>query len=70
MAGAEERGRLAGEKFYTDLEPIDPITAGIFKQIAFEERSHVELALKHYPDLREILLARTAKPLNATSSRI
>lgn len=67
MANAEERGRLAGEKFYTDLELIDPISAAIFKQIALEERAHVELALKHYP---EILLSGASKPAGAASSLI
>lgn len=46
MADAEERGRRAGERFCEKLKPIDPITAEIFGTIAFEERSHIELALK------------------------
>lgn len=44
MASAEDRGRVAGERFYATLISIDPITAEIFRKIAFEERSHIELA--------------------------
>ena len=47
MADAEERGRRAGERFCEKLKPIDPLTAEIFGTIAFEERSHIALALKY-----------------------
>jgi hypothetical protein len=49
MAGAEERGRRAGERFFESLKTIDPKTAQIFGQIALEERSHIALAYKFYP---------------------
>jgi len=49
MASAEERGRQAGERFYENLKEIDPISAAIFKQIALEEISHIELARKYFP---------------------
>lgn len=51
MASAEERGRVAGERFFRDLMPIDPVTAKIFGQIALEEQSHIDLALKFFPDI-------------------
>jgi rubrerythrin len=44
MANAEERGRIAGEKFYETLLKIDAITAKIFQQIALEEQEHIRLA--------------------------
>jgi rubrerythrin len=44
MANAEERGRVAGEQFYQTLLAIDPVTARIFQQIAWEEREHIRLA--------------------------
>jgi uncharacterized ferritin-like protein (DUF455 family) len=50
MAGAEERGRKAGERFYQTLLATDPITAEIFRKIAEEEIAHIALAKKHFPD--------------------
>lgn len=44
MASSEEHGRLAGEKFYETLLPIDLKTANLFKQIALEEQEHIRLA--------------------------
>lgn len=44
IADAENKGRLAGERFFHSIRPIDPITAEIFKKIAEEEISHIELA--------------------------
>lgn len=44
MANAEERGRVAGEQFFETLLSVDPITAKIFYQIAWEEREHIRLA--------------------------
>jgi hypothetical protein len=49
MAGAEERGRRAGERFGERLAAIDPETARIFAQIALEERSHIALANVFFP---------------------
>ncbi len=50
MANAEERGRVAGERFESDLRESDPESARIFGTIALEERSHIELARKFFPD--------------------
>ena len=44
MANAEERGRIAGEKFYETLLKTDPVTAALFQKIAEEEREHIQLA--------------------------
>lgn len=44
MGSAEERGRIAGERFYELLKPIDLVSAEIFRQIAIEEAEHVRLA--------------------------
>lgn len=49
MAGAEERGRRAGERFHDKLLAQDETTARIFGQIALEERSHIELAHRFFP---------------------
>jgi len=49
MAGAEERGRRAGERFGEQLKQFDPSTAAIFAQIALEEQSHIDLAHQYYP---------------------
>lgn len=48
MADAEERGRRAGERFQECLKTIDPVTARIFGQIAFEERAHIALAREYF----------------------
>lgn len=50
MAGAEERGRRAGERFHQALEATDPTTAEIFRKIADEEVGHIALAKKFFPD--------------------
>jgi len=50
MAGAEERGRRAGERFFESLRDKDPVTAEIFGKIAEEEIEHIELARSHFPD--------------------
>ncbi|MBI3300358.1 MAG: hypothetical protein HYZ75_19500 [Elusimicrobia bacterium] len=49
IAKAEERGRLAGERFRTAMLPLDPESAAVFGRIADEEAAHVELARRHYP---------------------
>jgi len=50
MAKAEERGRIAGERFAEALQSRDPQSAALFGQIAKEEADHIELALRFYPD--------------------
>jgi rubrerythrin len=50
MATAEERGRVAGERFAEAMSVADPVSARIFGQIAEEERAHIALAAKFYPD--------------------
>jgi uncharacterized ferritin-like protein (DUF455 family) len=52
MAGAEDRGRQAGERFHRDMLANDPTSAAIFGQIALEERSHIELAERFYGSFR------------------
>lgn len=49
MSEAERRGQKAGEFFARHLEKSDPPTALIFKKIAEEEQSHIDLAEKYYP---------------------
>ena len=49
MAGAEERGRRAGERFEEALRERDPETARIFGEIAEEEVAHIQLAWKYFP---------------------
>lgn len=44
IAGAEERGRLAGERVSAHLAASDPETAAIFGEIAADEVAHVALA--------------------------
>lgn len=50
MAGAEERGQRAGQRFHQNLLTIDPITAKIFEKIAEEETAHIALASRHFPE--------------------
>lgn len=50
IANAEERGRIAGERFYHQLKGTDSITAEIFRKIAEEELEHIELARRFFPD--------------------
>lgn len=49
MAGAEERGRQAGERIAKHLALKDPITADIFRKIAAEEVAHIEAAFRFFP---------------------
>lgn len=42
MAGAEERGRRAGESSFASLHQSDPVSAAIFRKIAEEEIAHIE----------------------------
>jgi uncharacterized ferritin-like protein (DUF455 family) len=44
MANAEDRGRIAGERFHEALQIIDPVSAEIFRKIAAEEIAHIRLA--------------------------
>lgn len=50
MGNAEERGRVAGEKFHRELLTRDPKTAELFRQIASEEAEHVALVANFFPD--------------------
>jgi hypothetical protein len=50
MANAENRGRIAGERFHASLKEKDPVTAEIFRKIAEEEIQHIELAGKFFPE--------------------
>jgi uncharacterized ferritin-like protein (DUF455 family) len=49
MAGAEERGRRAGERFHEQLQTTDPESARIFGRIAEEEVAHIALAERFFP---------------------
>ncbi len=49
MAKAEERGRIAGERFAQALSDRDPTSARLFAQIAKEEADHIALAMRFYP---------------------
>lgn len=49
MAKAEDRGRIAGEQFAAKLEAVDPVSAGLFGQIAREEADHIALAMRYFP---------------------
>lgn len=48
MSSAEERGRVAGERFGQTLKARDPRTAEIFAQIAREESEHVALVSRFF----------------------
>lgn len=50
MAGAEERGRKAGVRFYETLAKTDPVSANIFRVIAEEEVEHINLASRFFPE--------------------
>lgn len=50
MANAEERGRIAGERFFQSLKDRDSITAEIFRKIAEEEIEHIALAKRFFPE--------------------
>jgi uncharacterized ferritin-like protein (DUF455 family) len=58
MATAEERGRVAGLRFFEGLQSSDPETAGLFQRIAEEEIEHIALAQRYFPDAN--LLAATS----------
>jgi uncharacterized ferritin-like protein (DUF455 family) len=49
MAKAEERGRVAGERFGEALAAVDPTSAALFAQIAREEADHIALAMRFFP---------------------
>jgi uncharacterized ferritin-like protein (DUF455 family) len=63
MASAEERGRIAGERFYETTVSLDPVTAEIFRQIAVEEIEHIRLAERYFP-----VLPNPPAPLEVASS--
>ena len=48
MANAEERGRIAGERFFESILEIDAISAEIFRKIAEEELEHIRLAQRFF----------------------
>lgn len=48
MSNAEERGRVAGERFGEVLRSRDPVTAEIFAQIAREETDHVAMVSRFF----------------------
>jgi uncharacterized ferritin-like protein (DUF455 family) len=50
MATAEDRGRIAGLRFFDGLRESDPETALIFQKIALEEEEHIALAERYFPD--------------------
>lgn len=50
MASAENRGRIAGERFVEGMKAHDPISAEIFRKIAEEEVEHIRLASRYYPE--------------------
>ena len=50
MASAENRGRIAGERFVEGMKAFDPTSAEIFRKIAEEEIEHIKLATKYFPD--------------------
>jgi uncharacterized ferritin-like protein (DUF455 family) len=50
IAKAEERGRLAGERFRGAMRAADPESAEVFGRIADEEVAHVALARRFYPE--------------------
>ncbi len=50
MAGAEERGRKAGVRFYETLAKSDPASAEIFRVIAEEEVEHIRVAARFFPE--------------------
>jgi rubrerythrin len=52
MSNAEERGRVAGERFAQVLASTDPLTAKMFEQIALKEREHVALTERFFPVAR------------------
>lgn len=54
ISDAEERGRIGAEKFAEVLAIKDPVTATIFKQIAFEEREHIALVDRFFPSSQTI----------------
>ena len=49
MASAENRGRIAGERFVQGMKAFDPISAEIFRKIAEEEIEHIRLATRYFP---------------------
>ncbi|MCO4770008.1 MAG: DUF455 family protein [Deltaproteobacteria bacterium] len=49
MAKAEDRGRIAGERFGAALAETDEESAKLFALIAKEEADHIALAMRYYP---------------------
>lgn len=64
MADAENRGRKAGERFYEVLRNYDLQSAEIFKQIAEEEKTHIELTYRFFPkEMEEFNAKKLARDL-------
>ena len=51
MSNAEERGRIAGERFRKEMAAVDSVTADLFGKIAEEEIEHIQLAGRYFPVL-------------------
>ncbi len=64
MAKAEERGRVAGERFCKTLHEIDPVSSRLFGQIALEENEHIETAVRYFPHHR-----KTIETLRSSASK-
>lgn len=52
ISDAEERGRVGAEGLAAQLKESDPESARIFAQVALEEREHVALATKFFPQFQ------------------
>lgn len=50
MSNAEERGRIAGERFGKEMASFDAASSKIFETIAQEEVEHIRLAYRYFPD--------------------
>ena len=50
MAVAEDAGRRSGERLEDVLRAVDPRSADLFGRIAAEEREHVALAARYFPE--------------------
>jgi hypothetical protein len=67
MAESEDRGRRAGERFSEAMKQADPESARIFGQIALEERAHIALAERFFPEARGPAIA-SAPPVELGST--
>jgi hypothetical protein len=51
MASAELRGLEGGLRLAVLLHPWDPESAALFARIAAEEKDHIALAMRFFPEL-------------------